>query len=94
MQISALKHDVEVLDKKEKLESTALAGKWAPSIGGSYDRSTQLGRSIARSLFREKTVGELAQDYDKKAFISYQSKHLSPLRETIDIVEKHMSKRK
>jgi len=82
------------LDKKEKLESTALAGKWAPSIGGSYDLSTQLGRSIARSLFREKTAGETAQDYDKKAFISYQSKYLSPLRETIDIVEKHMSKRK
>ncbi len=83
-----------MLDKKERLESTALAGKWAPSIGGSYDLSTQLGRNIARSLFREKTAGETVQDYDKKAFISYQSKYLVPLRDEIAIVEKYMSKRK
>ena len=83
-----------MLDKKEKLESTALAGKWAPSIGGSYDLSTQLGRSIARSLFREKTADESAKEYDRKAFSSYQKKYLGPLRDTIDIVEKHMSKRK
>ena len=76
------------------MESTALAGKWAPSIDGSFDLSTQLGRSIARSLFREKTTGESTKDYDKMAFSSYQKKYLSPLRDEIDIVEKHMSKRK
>ena len=76
------------------MESTALAGKWAPSIDGSFDLSTQLGRSIARSLFREKTADESAKEYDMKAFSSYQKKYLSPLRDTIDIVEKHMSKRK
>ena len=76
------------------MESTALAGKWAPSIDGSFDLSTQLGRSIARSLFREKTADESAKEYDRKAFSSYQKKYLGPLRDTIDIVEKHMSKRK
>ena len=90
-------HDVGVLEKKEKLDSTALAGKWAPTIGGSFDMSTQLGKNIARALLatvREKGVGESNELYDKKAFCSYQSKYLTPLRETIDIVERHMSKRK
>ncbi len=76
------------------MEWTDLAGKWAPSIGGSFDLSTQLGRSIARSLFREKIADESAQDYDMMAFSSYESKYLDPLRDTIDIVEKQMSKRK
>jgi len=79
------------LENKEELELTALAGKWAPSIDSSFDFSTQLGRSIARSLFRKKTAGETAEDYDKKAFSSYQSKYLGPLRDTIEIaiVDKH-----
>ena len=95
--MTALKRDVGVLEKGEKLDSTALAGKWAPSIGGSFDVSTHLGKNIARALLatiREKGVGESDQQYDKMAFSLYKSNYLIPLRETIDIVEKHMSKRK
>jgi len=62
--------------RKKRL--SRLAGKWAPSIDGSFDLSTQLGRSIARFLFREKTVDEPAIDYDRKAFSSYQKKVLGP----------------
>jgi len=93
--LTALKHDVGVLEKGEKLDSTA--GKWAPSIGGSFDVSTHLGKNIGRALLatiREKGVGESDQQYDKMAFSLYKTNYLIPLRETIDIVEKHMSKRK
>jgi len=75
----------------------AFAGKWAPSIGGSFDVSTQLGKNIARAVYStvsKRGNDETDQQYDKKAFNSYQSEYLTPLRSTIGIVERAMSKRK
>ena len=86
-----------MLEKGEKLDSTALAGKWAPSIDCSFDVSTHLEKKIARALLATihgKGVGESDKQYDKTTFGLYESNYLIPLRENIDIVERHMSKRK
>lgn len=61
---------------------TVLAVQWAPAIGSSIDASTQLGKTIARSLYstvREKGIGESNQQYDKEAFSSYRTNYLDTL---------------
>lgn len=94
---SALIHDKEILVKEKTLHATALAGKWAPAIGGSIDFFTELGKSIARSLYS--SVHQLDNDetqleFDIKAFTYYRKLFLTPLREAISVPERLMSKRK
>lgn len=94
---SALKRDKDALVKEKRLTTTALAGKWAPSIGSSIDLHTSLGKNIARSLYasiRQKNADEAETDYDKQAFINYRKEYLTPLRASINVPERLMSKRK
>jgi len=94
---SALKRDKEVLEKDKSLPKTALAGKWAPAIGGSIDAVTSLGKNIARSLYSmtfQRDPKESDLDYDKKAFIYYRKEFLAPLRASINVPERTMSMKK
>ncbi|XP_046652378.1 uncharacterized protein LOC124343193 isoform X2 [Daphnia pulicaria] len=94
---SALKRDKEVLEKEKSLPKTALAGKWAPAIGGSIDSVTSLGKNVARSLYsstHQRDAKESDSDYDIKAFIYYRKEFLTPLRASINVPERTMSMKK
>lgn len=95
---SALKRDKEVLEKDKSLPKTALVGKWAPAIGGSIDSVTSLGKNIARTLYSMAYQHDAKEsdytDYDTKAFIYYRKEFLTPLRASINVPERTMSKKK
>jgi hypothetical protein len=94
---STLKHDKEALEKDKCLPKTALAGKWAPAIGGSIDSVTSLGKNIARALYsmaHQRDANETDSDYDTKAYIYYRKEFLTPLRTSINVPEQTMSKKK
>ena len=94
---SALKRDKEALDKDKCLPMTALAGKWAPAIGGSIDSTTSLGKNIARTLYsmtHQRDGKESDSYFDAKAFIYYRKEFLTPLRASIKVPEQTMSKKK
>ena len=56
--VSALKHDKELLLKEKHLPSTALVGKWSPTIDCSIDIATQLGKNIAKALLPKTDEGD------------------------------------
>ncbi|EFX73537.1 hypothetical protein DAPPUDRAFT_325074 [Daphnia pulex] len=90
-------HDKEALEKDKCLPKTALAGKWAPAIGGSIDSVTPLGKNIARALYsmaHQRDANESDSDYDTKAYIYYRKEFLTPLRTSINVPEQTMSKKK
>ena len=93
--VSALKRDKESLDEKKSLPMNALAGKWSPTIDGSVDFTTALGKNIARELYSmAHQRKESDSEFDKKAFIFYRKEFLTPLRTAIEIPEQSMSKKK
>ena len=93
---AALKQDKETLTKDKKLPSTALSGKWAPTIDGDIDLSTSLGKNIARSLYSSKfTVeSEWTLNDKKKAYSLYRKEYLTPLRAYVHVPETLMSNKK
>lgn len=73
---------------------TALVGKWAPTIGGSIDCCTSLGKNIARALyssFYQRAANESEMDFDTKAYVHYRKNFLTPLRISIKVPERLMS---
>ena len=94
---TTLIRDKDALMKDKRLPTIALAGKWAPSIDGSIDSHTALGKNIARSLYasnHKKNAEESETDFDTKATIQYRKEFLTPLRTSINVPERLMSKRK
>lgn len=91
---SNLKRDKDMLKNEKYLPMTALVGKWAPTIGGSIDCHTSLGKNIARALyssFHQRTANESELEFDKKAFLLYRKEFLAPLRIAIKVPERLMS---
>lgn len=83
-----LASDIDLLNNpsKDRPPNTTLAGKWAPSEGGEFDKKYQFARKLTGLLRKDcapksVTVKNLG-DYRKKVVV--------PLRKHIDIVEKHM----
>lgn len=96
--VTALRQDVESLEKDQRLPSFALAGKWAPSIADGTDRKTSLGKSIARALFASvhhlSEEDKMAKNFDTRAFVYYRKNVLTPLRAAINLPEALMSQNK
>lgn len=94
----ALLRDRETLKRGQGLDSTALAGKWAPSIGGAIDKKTDLGKAVARALYASSAEpGKETQQSmtsDQLAFILYRKEFLTPLRKCIKVPEVDMSSNK
>lgn len=91
---SNLKRDRDMLNKNKCLPMTALVGKWAPTIGGSIDCCTSLGKNIARALyssFYQRAANESEMDFDTKAYVHYRKNFLTPLRISIKVPERLMS---
>ncbi|KAI9555300.1 hypothetical protein GHT06_017815 [Daphnia sinensis] len=93
---SNLTRDKDMLDRNKCLPMTALVGKWAPTIGGSIDRCTSLGKNIARALYSslyQRAANESELDFDTKAYAHYRKNFLTPLRITIKVPERLMSQK-
>ena len=94
---TALQHDKKTFTEKKSLPTSALAAKWAPTIGDSIDLHTSLGKNIARSLYRSDQVASSINsklEFDQKAFVSYRIQYLTPLRTAIGVPERLMSRKK
>ena len=95
--VDALKRDVENLETNKRLDTTSLAGKWAPTLYGAIDEATGLGKSIARALYvpdQEPDSKKLKLAHkDLPAFNKYRDT-LNSLRSSINAPERAMSAKK
>ncbi|ORY73605.1 hypothetical protein BCR35DRAFT_281512 [Leucosporidium creatinivorum] len=97
-----LKEDLESLEQAKALRNDgkqdeavqierriSLAAKWAPTEGNSDDKQTRIASSIAEYLT------PLSVDRSSSSLVRslsiYRTKYLAPLRNHLDIVERHMS---
>jgi hypothetical protein len=92
-----LRHDLAAL-KSGGAESKRLsfAAKWAPSLKEFHDKSTFIASSIAEIMFpHDQVCPDIAKEdreaYLKRARIAYRFQVLSPLRKSLDIVERHIT---
>ena len=92
---NTLKEDKETLVSTNCLPTTALCGKWAPTLNCSIDSNTLLGRNIVRALFPaegNRRVNETDEAFFDRMKIAYRKVYLNPLREAIKVVEAQMSR--
>jgi hypothetical protein len=96
--VLSLKSDLEKL-RKGNLSEIGLAAKWCPSVGSSYDQSTELCLAVARRLFPPAAVVvDDAQDgqrrYNYCVLRRLRREVLVPLRTALKIPERYMSARR
>ena len=92
---NTLKEDKETLVSTNCLPTTALCGKWAPTLNCSIDSNTLLGRNIVRALFPaegNRRGNETDEAFFDRMKIAYRKVYLNPLREAIKVVEAQMSR--
>jgi hypothetical protein len=95
--VESLKIDQALLNSTRSLPSTALCGKWSPTIGCSVDSHTALGKNIASALFPSydhRREGETDRAFLSRIFIAYRKEYLIPLRKAIAVPESLMSRNK
>jgi Domain of unknown function (DUF2828) len=93
---NTLMEDKETLVSTNCLPTTALCGKWAPTLNCSIDSHTLLGRNIVRALFPaegNRRVNETDEAFFDRIKIAYRKVYLNPLREAIKVVEAQMSRK-
>jgi Domain of unknown function (DUF2828) len=93
---NTLKEDKETLVSTNCLPTTALCGKWAPTLNCSIDSHTLLGKNIVRALFPAEgnhRVDETEKSFFDRIKIAYRKEYLIPLREAIKVVEAQMSRK-
>jgi hypothetical protein len=96
--VLSLKSDLEKL-RKGNLSEIGLAAKWCPSVGSSYDQSTELCLAVARRLFPPAAVVvDDAQDgqrrYNYCVLRRLRREVLVPLLTALKIPERYMSARR
>jgi Domain of unknown function (DUF2828) len=92
-----LQHDLVALKSSgPESKRLSLAAKWAPSLKEFHDKNTFMASSIAEIMFpHDQICPDVAKNnrelYLKHARIAYRFQVLSPLRKSLDIVERHIS---
>ncbi|KAK2867847.1 hypothetical protein FQN49_003410 [Arthroderma sp. PD_2] len=91
-----LRKDKNILDvgTKEQLKEISLCAKWAPSLERFHDKQTLIATTIAEILFpaeNTKKEGDTREIYLKRAREQYRASILSPLRKSLQIVERDIS---
>ncbi|EFR02858.1 hypothetical protein MGYG_05859 [Nannizzia gypsea CBS 118893] len=91
-----LRKDKTILEggSKEQLKEISLCAKWAPSLERFHDKQTLIATTIAEILFPADNIkkeGDTREMYLKRAREQYRASILSPLRKTLQVVERYIS---
>ncbi|KAI9313239.1 hypothetical protein BX666DRAFT_1864624 [Dichotomocladium elegans] len=91
-----LRRDLEQLRScRSSSTKISLAGKWAPTLAKSHDKSTLLATSISELLFppaQYQDPGESRAHYLNKVRELYRKEVTTPLRAALDVTERKMSR--